>query len=85
MCACVFCVLSSVDAAGGLYQLRPMIGSSGASLKSITNHILLRVNLFNSAASRAPPIYLHHARSAAATAARIKTSGCTLLEDWSMP
>ena len=84
MYAWVFCVLSSVDAAGGLYQFRRMIGSFCASLKSITNHMLLRVNPFNSAASRAPPIYSHHARSAAATAARMRTSGCTL-EDWSMP
>ena len=84
MCACVFCVLSSVDAAGGLYQFRRMIGSFCASLKSITKHMLIRVNPFNSAASRTPSIYSHHARSAAATAARIRTSGCTL-DDWSMP
>ena len=84
MCVCVFCVLSSVHTAGGLYQFRRMVGSFCASLKSNTNHMLLRVNPFNSAASRAPPIYSHRARSAAATAARIRISGCTL-EDWSMP
>ena len=84
MRVCVFCVLSSVHTAGGLYQFRRMIGSLCASLKSITNHTLLNVNPVNAAASRAPPIHSHHARSAAATAARIRTSGCTL-EDWSMP
>ena len=84
MRVCAFCVLSSVDTAGGLYQFRRMIGSFCASLKSTTNNMLLHVNPANGAASRAPPLYPHHVRSAATTAVRIRTSGCTL-EDWSMP